>query len=594
MKLAAIDLGSNSFRLEIARVEGERIITEGSWKETIRLAAGIDKDGNLTPEAQDRGLNALARIAEKIRGLPRNHIRAVGTQTLRAAKNSQEFIERAERILDCKVEILRGKEEARLVFQGCSFALPPSNETRLIVDIGGASTECVIGRGHDMIEGESFHVGCVNTSVTFFKDRKITAQSMRRAILSATSVLDGSEYKFVKGNWQEAFGSSGTVSAVSSILAALKITDGSITLYALEQLKDRLIHAESIDKIKFDGLKEDRREVLAGGIAVLIAVFNKLKIDVMKVADGALRYGILYDLAGRKLQRDPREASVERMMAAFHVDKEQAKRVGDMAVNLLKTMSSHVSEDSARFLRWAADLHETGLTLSRSDYHKHSEYLIKNSDIAGFSRPEQEKLAALVLGHRGNLKKVEMLLAAKQSAELLFCLRIATIVAHARQEIELPKLEATFHGHSFCLYVPRAWLKDHPDISLIPGVLQLRYLENRGMAFGLFEGKIPVFVILCLLFFGVFIYVYARIPTNRYYLPLSVTALVMVSGALGNFIDRVCRGYVVDFIYFSLIDFPVFNIADMYVVCSGILLVMLVCFRYKNDEDYDFLRIKKD
>lgn len=444
MKLAAIDLGSNSFRLEIARVEGERIITEGSWKETIRLAAGIDKDGNLTPEAQDRGLNALARIAEKIRGLPRNHIRAVGTQTLRAAKNSQEFIERAERILDCKVEILRGKEEARLVFQGCSFALPPSNETRLIVDIGGASTECVIGRGHDMIEGESFHVGCVNTSV-----------------------LDGSEYKFVKGNWQEAFGSSGTVSAVSSILAALKITDGSITLYALEQLKDRLIHAESIDKIKFDGLKEDRREVLAGGIAVLIAVFNKLKIDVMKVADGALRYGILYDLAGRKLQRDPREASVERMMAAFHVDKEQAKRVGDMAVNLLKTMSSHVSEDSARFLRWAADLHETGLTLSRSDYHKHSEYLIKNSDIAGFSRPEQEKLAALVLGHRGNLKKVEMLLAAKQSAELLFCLRIATIVAHARQEIELPKLEATFHGHSFCLYVPRAWLKDHPVVEYL-------------------------------------------------------------------------------------------------------------------------------
>lgn len=318
-----------------------------------------------------------------------------------------------------------------------------------------------------MIEGESFHVGCVNTSVTFFKDRKITAQSMRRAILSATSVLDGSEYKFVKGNWQEAFGSSGTVSAVSSILAALKITDGSITLYTLEQLKDRLIHAESIDKIKFDGLKEDRREVLAGGIAVLIAVFNKLKIDVMKVADGALRYGILYDLAGRKLQRDPREASVERMMAAFHVDKEQAKRVGDMAVNLLKTMSSHVSEDSARFLRWAADLHETGLTLSRSDYHKHSEYLIKNSDIAGFSRPEQEKLAALVLGHRGNLKKVEMLLAAKQSAELLFCLRIATIVAHARQEIELPKLEATFHGHSFCLYVPRAWLKDHPVVEYL-------------------------------------------------------------------------------------------------------------------------------
>lgn len=219
-------------------------------------------------------------LQEKIRGLPRNHIRAVGTQTLRAAKNSQEFIERAERILDCKVEILRGKEEARLVFQGCSFALPPSNETRLIVDIGGASTECVIGRGHDMIEGESFHVGCVNTSVTFFKDRKITAQSMRRAILSATSVLDGSEYKFVKGNWQEAFGSSGTVSAVSSILAALKITDGSITFTALEQLKDRLIHAESlISQVRPDS-KEDRREVARAVLPVLIAVFNKLKMTL--------------------------------------------------------------------------------------------------------------------------------------------------------------------------------------------------------------------------------------------------------------------------------------------------------------------------
>ena len=188
---------------------------------------------------------------------------------------------------------------------------------------------------------------------------------MRRAILSATSVLDGSEYKFVKGNWQEAFGSSGTVSAVSSILAALKITDGSITLYALEQLKDRLIHAESIDKIKFDGLKEDRREVLAGGIAVLIAVFNKLKIDVMKVADGALRYGIFVRPCRPQTAARSSRSVCRANDGCFHVDKEQAKRVGDMAVNLLKTMSSHVSEDSARFLRWAADLHETGLTLSR-------------------------------------------------------------------------------------------------------------------------------------------------------------------------------------------------------------------------------------
>lgn len=467
MKLAAIDLGSNSFRLEIARVEGDRIITEGSWKETIRLAAGINKEGYLTEEAQIRGLNALARIAEKIRGFPRNHIRAVGTQTLRIAKNSQEFIAKAEKILGCEVEILRGKEEARLVFQGCSFALPVSDKIRLIVDIGGASTECVIGQGHEMIDGESFHVGCVNTSVTFFKDRKITAQSMRKAILAAESVLDGSEYKFVKGNWDEAFGSSGTVSAVSGILSALGLTDGSITLYALEQLKEKIIKAESIDKLKFDGLKEDRREVLAGGVAVLIAVFKKLNIDVMKTADGALRYGILFDLAGRKLQRDPRESSVAQMMINFHVDPEQAERVEKVAAELLKSLAPHASGESAHFLTWAAKLHETGLVLSRSDYHKHSEYIIRNSDIAGFSRPEQERLACLVLGHRGNLKKVEGLLGNKQNAELIFCLRIATIVAHAHENIELPKLEAELHGRTFRLTVPKVWLVNHPLVEYL-------------------------------------------------------------------------------------------------------------------------------
>lgn len=467
MQLAAIDLGSNSFRLEIARVEGERIITEGSWKETIRLAAGIDKNGNISEEAQQRGLNALRRIAEKIQGFPRTQVRAVGTQTLRAAKNSKEFLDKAEKILDCKVEILRGKEEARLIFEGCSFALPPSDKRRLIVDIGGASTECVIGRGHHMIEGESFHVGCVNTSVTFFKDRKITPQNFRRAVLDAAAVLEGCQYKFVKGNWDEAYGSSGTINAVSSLLASLHVTDGSITMHALELLKDKILKAESIDKLKFEGLKEDRREVLAGGVAVLIAVFHKLNIDVMKSADGALRYGILYELAGRKLQKDPREASIEQIKTAFHVNEEQAARVAEIAVGLLKSLSPDTSEENIRFLTWAANLHETGLTLSRSDYHKHSEYLIRNSDIAGFSRQEQERLAAIVLGHRGNLKKVEPILASKLNAELVFCLRVATIIAHARREIRIPRMTASLHEHTFTLAIPKEWLKEHPVVEYL-------------------------------------------------------------------------------------------------------------------------------
>lgn len=462
MRLAAIDLGSNSFRLEIARVEKEVIISEGSWKETVRLAGGIDSEGNLTEEAQERALKALARIAEKIEGFPRSQIRAVGTQTLRSAKNSREFIERAEKVLGCKIEILRGKEEARLVYEGCSFALRRSDKKRLIVDIGGASTECVIGHVRDVLEADSFHVGCVNTSVAFFKNGIITPAMMQKAQLSAEAEFDSSIEKFFRCGWQEAFGSSGTASAVSLILHDQGWTDGTITLEALLKLKYAMLEFGNTSSFKFLGMKDDRREVLAGGVCVLLAIFNKFKLKSMKPADGALRYGILYDLAGRKLDKDPRAASVHSLMLRMHVDEEQASRVARVAEELYKKIEPSASPEELKELAWAADLHEIGLSLSRSDYHKHSEYLIRNSDIPGFSRSEQEKLAAIVLAHRGNLKKVASFLADRSIAEKILALRLAVILCHAKIDTDLPPIQLFSGADGFMMSIPKNWLTEHP------------------------------------------------------------------------------------------------------------------------------------
>ncbi len=469
MRLAAIDLGSNSFRLEIARVEKEVIISEGSWKETVRLAGGIDAEGNLTEAAQARALIALARIAEKIVNFPRSHVRAVGTQTLRSAKNSKEFIEKAEKVLGCRIEILRGKEEARLVFEGCSFALPASSKKRLIIDIGGASTECVIGHNREVLEGESFHVGCVNTSVRFFKGGDISPLTMLKAQLAAEAEFDSSYAKFLRCGWEETYGSSGTASAVSVILHDEGWTDGTITAQALEKLKEKIVDLGNTSKFNFMGMKDDRREVLAGGVAVLSAVFNKFKIKSMKPAGGALRYGILYDMIGRKLKEDPRDSSIESLAERMHVDKEQANRVAKIAVELFKKLDPTASSEDIKELEWAAKLHEIGLSLSRSDYHKHSEYLIRNSDISGFSRSEQEHLAQIVLAHRGNIKKVAPLLNNRSATEKIFSLRLATILCHAKYDIELPSIQLIGMPGGFTMSIPKGWLQEHPLTAFMLG-----------------------------------------------------------------------------------------------------------------------------
>lgn len=461
MNLAAIDLGSNSFRLEIGRVDGSHIERQGYWKETVRLAAGLDDSQRLTKKSIETALETLARMNERLRGMPPHQVRAVGTQTLRLARNVNEFLLEAQSTLGYPIEVISGREEARLVFEGCMHTLPPSNLRRLVVDIGGASTEVIVGRGHAAESANSFKVGCVNTSLRFFKDGRIDRVSLKKAQVAAAAEFEEAITGFSRQHWDEAFGSSGTVGAVSEILRAEGWSDGRISGEGLQKLRHALLDAGEIRRIRLAGMKPDRQEVLAGGVAVLSAIFDTLGVDEMRPARGALRVGVLYDLLGRKEHKDLRDATVERMLDRFGVDRAQATRVAQTAGLLYRELVPSASEELAKHLAWAARLHEVGFAISHSDYHKHSSYLVQNADLAGFSTSDQERIAQLVLGQRGNLKKIDDALEERGRAAKILALRLAVILHHARRDVELPKFSIRF-GRSIELSLGADWLSRHP------------------------------------------------------------------------------------------------------------------------------------
>ena len=461
--LGAVDLGSNSFRVEVGRLVSGQILTESNWKETVRLAAGFDEDGNLTPETEERALAALSRFKEKLESVDPKYIRAVGTQALRVAKNSAEFLPRAEAALGHPIEIIAGREEARLVFSGCAHTLPLSPEKRLVVDIGGASTELIIGCGFQAKTCESFHVGCVNTSVAYFKDGKITAKAFREAQLAAQAEFEEAAQEFSARNWDAAYGSAGTIGAVADIGQALGLTNCVVTPALLKYLKNELIEFGDIRRIKLNGLKDDRREVIAGGVAVLTAVFETFGIKEMRPAAGALRVGLLYDILGRKNRQDTRDQTVTAILKRTNVDTQQAGRVASLADKFFTELcDGNPDPDRRKILQWAAMLHETGKMISPSGYHRHSEYILRNLDLAGFSRMDQNAMATIVLGQRGNLKKVEAALTDPMLTKMIAAIRLAVIFAHARRTVRLPQWKLSMANRTICLVADKAWLGRHP------------------------------------------------------------------------------------------------------------------------------------
>ena len=461
MLLAAVDLGSNSFRLEIGKVDGTHIARQGYWKETVRLAAGLDEHNRLSKKAIDIAVETLARINERLRGMKNEHVRAVGTQTLRQARNLDAFLLEAQHALGFPIEVISGREEARLIFEGCMHTLPASNARRLVVDIGGASTEVIVGKGFIAETAESFKLGCVNTSLRFFKDGRIDRSSLKKAQVAASAELEEAVSVFSRDKWDEAYGSSGTIGAVSDILRVQGWTDGTITPQGLLTLRYALLDAGEIKRIRLAGMKPDRQEVLAGGVAVLSAVFDTLGVDEMRPARGALRVGVLYDLLGRRERKDLRDSTVVRAQARFGVDRAQAQRVSALAAQFHAALAPTASEDVTNRLRWAAMLHEVGFAISHNDYHKHSSYLLQHGDLAGFSTSDQERIAALVLAQRGNLRKVYDALEDRDRAIEILALRLATVIAHARRAVELPEW-ALKYGKSIEFGLASDWLAQHP------------------------------------------------------------------------------------------------------------------------------------
>lgn len=467
--LAAIDLGSNSFRLEIGRYDHGQIDRIEYLKETVRQGNGLDEERNLTQEAMQRGWDCLARFAERLSGFKKSQVRAVATQTLREAKNRDVFLKRGCEILGFPIEVIAGTEEARLIYQGVSHLLPHSQERRLVVDIGGRSTEIILGTGTQAIETASFRVGSVAWSMKYFPNGEFTEQAFYRAEIAAQAVLEEALNQYPRNQWESAYGASGTVGAVADILQLAGWPEGQISKEGLNWLVKCLLRAGQADRVRLEGLKEDRRAVIGGGVSVLRALMELLKISTLHVAQGALRHGVLFDMVEREDETsDARDVSVQRLAQKFVVDAAQSQRVRQVSAHLFRKIdpvAGSLPSPALRKLSWAATLHEVGIAISHSDYHKHGAYILDNADMLGFSMPELHRLGLLVLGQRGKLKKLDIEIESAEFSKLLLVLRLAIILCHARKDPELQGLSLICHENKrhFGLSASTAWATEHPQ-----------------------------------------------------------------------------------------------------------------------------------
>jgi exopolyphosphatase / guanosine-5'-triphosphate,3'-diphosphate pyrophosphatase len=471
--LAAVDLGSNSFRLEIGRVEHGQIQRVDYLKEAVRQGGDLDEDRNLTPDAIERGLKCLARFGETLKGFPPHCVRAVATQTLREAKNRDVFIRQAKKALGYDVEVISGVEEARLIYQGVSRLLPQSNEKRLVIDIGGRSTEFIIGQHFTTETTDSLRVGSVAWSLKYFADGQFSERNFQRAEIAAESFLDMVAETYQSKHWDVAYGASGTVGAVADILEYAGFGSDVVTQEGLTWLRHQLIKAKHVNNLELAGLKEERKAVIAGGLSILIAVFDILKLDTLVVAKGALRHGLLYDMIAEDDEtEDLRDASIYRLTTRFGANKTQASNVSKVALRFfdLLTPSLHVPEEDMhdfmkhrQILGWAAYCHEIGCAISHSESQRHGAYILDNTELMGFAQSELHRLSLLVLGHYGKLRKLE----ADFNDEVFICqllaLRLAVIFCHSRNMPVLKNLQLTRDGYRFLLSLPSAWQKAFPQ-----------------------------------------------------------------------------------------------------------------------------------
>ena len=464
--VAAVDLGSNSFRLQVGRVVDDQIYTLDSMKSAVRLASGLNADKRLDEPSQARALLALRNFGERLRGLDPGAVRVVATNTLRVAKNAAEFLPLAEEALGFPIEIIAGREEARLIYIGASHSLPSAPHKRLVIDIGGGSTEFIIGKRHEPQLMESLYMGCVSYTQRFFPDRKIDKKRLRDAQVAAAKEIELIAHDYQRLGWKEAVGSSGSARAIADVLEMNGMNpngESGITREGLDKLCALLVKAGSAEALDLPGVRSDRLPVLPGGIAIMSAIFEELGIERMTYADGALRLGVLYDLLGRFHDHDMRDSTVKQFRRRYQVEADQVERVETTALSALNQLcDGSPAEVDVQFLSWATRLHEIGISVAHNAYHKHGAYILTYADMPGFSKKDQARLAMLVLGHRGKLEKLGSLPVTDSAWTLVFCLRLAVLLHRTRDDRALPEWQVCRNGTGFQLELPSGWLAANP------------------------------------------------------------------------------------------------------------------------------------
>ncbi len=466
--IAAIDLGSNSFHMVLAKADHGEIRILERLGDKVQLAAGINEERQLSEEAMQRGLACLRLFAQRMAGMPEGAVRIVGTNALREARNRGEFIRRAEEVLGHPVEVISGREEARLIYLGVSHSMPDHPGRRLVADIGGGSTEFIIGQSFESLQRESLQMGCVSYTQRYFRDGKITPARYAQAYTAARLELMGIENSLRRLGWQEAVGASGTIRAVCLAIKAGGRGNGEVNTEGLAWLKRRLFKLGESERIDIEGVKPDRRAIFPAGLAILEAIFDAFELTHMRHSEGALREGVLYDLLGRHHHEDVRERTLSALMERYHVDLEQAARVEARALEALAQVADSWSLDDEwhrDLLVWGARVHEIGLDIAHYHYHKHGAYLIEHSDLPGFSRQDQLMLALLVRGHRRNIPRDRFAEFGKEGIKLMrLCvlLRFAILFHHIRGTQAMPQVRLHAEGQNLEVRFPDGWLETNP------------------------------------------------------------------------------------------------------------------------------------
>ncbi len=486
--MAAVDLGSNSFQLLVATYSHGQLKVVDRLREMVQLAAGLDKDQCLDEASQNRALECLARFGERLRDIPPDRMRAVGTNTLRKARDPSDFMQKAQDLLGHEIEIISGMEEARLIYVGVSRTLPAIDGEQLVIDIGGGSTELAGGSGYQPHTLESLYMGCVGMSLKYFDAGEISAKGFSAARTAARLELRPIAQRFRRIKWQRAAGASGTIRAAADVLTEMGYIERNITVPALEKLIEKMIRKGKLEKLKLSTLSAQRASVFAGGIAILVETMKELEIAELAVTQGALREGILYDLVGRSSEEDSRLRTVRAMESRYHVDRDQADRVEMTALLLLDQVAADwgLTKPVMRLLLgWAARLHEIGLDIAHSHYHRHGAYLLEHSDMPGFHRNEQKLLACIVGEHRRKLVPSAIKAQAPKNwataaMRLTILLRLAVLFNRSRtyEFPEVLKVAATDEGR-ITLSLPQSWLNANPlTLADIEGEQQ--YLLSSG------------------------------------------------------------------------------------------------------------------